>query len=178
MFTMPIFKAARYSFLELFIFFAEAVREIKCNLVRIISHASQVSNLVVGGMPDTKVSLYAVFDGHGGDEASELASQNLHKRFLHHLYKRVQPSLLPSHSSQAPGLPSAGKKKNLAHQGKRIVESHASMNSSTSNANRSNASGEIFVQSDLGVVLKEALAEAISDIESSFSIVSCKYSFP
>lgn len=130
----------------------------------------------VGGASDTKVSLYAVFDGHGGDEASQLASQNLHKRFLYHLYKRVRPSLSASQSSQTPGLPSAGEK-NPTHQGERMLEFNASMNSSTLNANRTNASGEVFVRSVLGVVLKEALAEAISDIESSFSIVSCKYNF-
>lgn len=135
-------------------------------------------NLDVGGMPDTEVSLYAVFDGHGGDEASHLASQNLHKRFLHHLYKRVQSSLSASHSSQTPGLPSAGAKENPTHQGTRMHESSMVINSSISNASRTNATGEVFVHSALGVVLKEALAEAISDVESSFSIVSCRLSFP
>lgn len=129
----------------------------------------------VGGMPDTKVSLYAVFDGHGGDEASHLASQNLHKRFLYHLYNRIQPSFSASHSSQTPGLPSAGAKEN---PGTRMHESNMFINSSTSNASRTNATGEVFVHSALGIVLKEALAEAISDVESSFSIVSCRLSCP
>lgn len=129
-------------------------------------------------MPETKVSMYAVFDGHGGDEASHLASQNLHKRFLFHLYKRVQPSLLASHSSLTPGLPSVGAKENLTHHGTRMHESNMFINSSTSNASRTNAAAEVFMHSALGVVLKEALTEAISDVESSFSIVSCRLSFP
>ena len=102
-------------------------------------------------MADTKVSLYAVFDGHGGDEASQLASQNLHKRFLHHLYKRVH---------QTPGLPSADE----------VTDGVGRMTSSTLSANTSG-----FLHAALGVILKEALAEAIADVESSFSIVSCTY---
>lgn len=118
----------------------------------------------VGDLPDTKVSLYAVFDGHGGDEASHLASQNLHKRFLHHLSKRVQAR----HLDSTPGLPSAGAKET---PGTRIREF---VNTSTPNASRTDAAGELFVHSALGVVLKEALAEALSDVESSFLIVSCR----
>ncbi|KAG0576720.1 hypothetical protein KC19_5G102800 [Ceratodon purpureus] len=62
-----------------------------------------------GGMSDTKINLYAVFDGHGGVETSQLASHNLHKWFLHHLHKRVLPSLSLSHSTHTPRLPSVGK---------------------------------------------------------------------
>lgn len=123
----------------------------------------------VGGIPNTKVSLYAVFDGHGGDEASHLASQNLHKRFLHHLSKRVQPSRSARH------LPSAGAKET---PGTRIRESYMFVNSSTPNASSTDAAGEMFVHSALGVVLKEALAEALSDVESSFLIVSCRITLP
>ncbi|KAG0570157.1 hypothetical protein KC19_6G142700 [Ceratodon purpureus] len=120
-----------------------------------------------GGMPDTKVSLYAVFDGHGGDEASHLASQTLHKRFIYHFYKRVQSSLSASLPSEVPEVPSAGAREN---PGIRTHGSNMFFNSSTSNASRTIAAGELFGHSALGVILKEALAEAISDVESSFSI--------
>lgn len=143
-----------------------------------------LSNIVLpphGGLVDVRVSMYAVFDGHTGDEASQLASQILHKRFLHHLYRRVTPPPPTTHSSHMLGLPSVGGKGNSIHQKNSDVklghrqdtpmhESNVAMENSTSNANMTRASGDMFLHSALGVILKEALDDAIADIELRFSV--------
>lgn len=136
-------------------------------------------------MPETKISLFAVFDGHGGDEASELASKNLHRRFLHHLYASVVPSfVVTSLSKQSPKLPTV-KTDSSTHdrscevklveenQSSTLQESDTAKEIPTPNTNETMTTIDLFEHSALGNMLKEALSRAISDIESTFLSVSC-----
>ncbi|CAM6025619.1 unnamed protein product [Sphagnum balticum] len=85
-------------------------------------------------VPETKVSLFAVFDGHGGDEASELASEVLYQNFINHLYQRTAMDFF-------------------------------GCNQMPENASVAGA----FEHSALGKLLKDSLANAISDIDATFS---------
>ncbi|KAG0561008.1 hypothetical protein KC19_9G030100 [Ceratodon purpureus] len=82
------------------------------------------------------------------------------------LFRQVTPPIRCLYLTQ--GLPSAGKEKGLTHQEGRMRDSNVSVNSSTLNRNTMDPSEEVFLHSALAVVLKEALAETIADIETSF----------
>lgn len=133
-------------------------------------------------MPETKINLFAVFDGHSGDEASELASKNLHRRFLHHLYARVVPSfVVTSLPNQSPKLPTAEtdfSTHDRSCEVKLVEENQSSTLQKSDTARKmltpnTNETMELFEHSALGNMLKEALSKAISDIESTFLSVSC-----
>lgn len=136
-------------------------------------------------MSETKISLFAVFDGHGGDEASELASKNLHRRFLHHLYASVVPSfVVTSLPNQSPKLPTVETDSSTydrtcqvklveENQSSTLQESDTARKIPTPNMNETMTTIDLFEHSALGNMLKEALSRAISDIESTFLSVSC-----
>ncbi|CAK9233668.1 unnamed protein product [Sphagnum troendelagicum] len=138
--------------------------------------------------PETKVSLFAVFDGHGGDEASELASEVLYQNFIDHLYQRSDGSfLLQSNSRSATPtttaarsclpLPAESKDMNtnkISCEPVRLDSSgmfaSAAIDSFGYNQMPENASVAVaFEHSALGKLLKDSLANAISDIDATFS---------
>lgn len=133
-----------------------------------------------GDVPVTKVGLFAVFDGHGGAEASHLASESLHQRFVYHLYASVGSILSDTVSN--PRLPSAGKNVGQSHSSSpglhngsghlQESESISQIPPSATGGPSTNVSVEAFEHSPLGKMLKEALSRAIMDLESTFLNVS------
>ncbi|KAH6758028.1 hypothetical protein C2S52_023109 [Perilla frutescens var. hirtella] len=95
-----------------------------------------------GGPEETTVGVAAIFDGHGGDEASEMASEMLLDYFLIHVeftaYKRVLPNYQENNKSHS------------SHQSTPVVIDRLSLRS----------------------ILEEALLRTIQDIDSEFSNVA------
>jgi serine/threonine protein phosphatase PrpC len=135
-----------------------------------------------------KVSLFAVFDGHGGDEASELASEVLYRNFIDHLYQRSDGSFLLQDNSRSATpttiaarscLPHPAESKdmntnNISCEPVRLDSStmfaSAAMDFFGCNQMPENASVTgAFEHSAIGKLLKDSLANAISDIDATFS---------
>ncbi|CAM6034463.1 unnamed protein product [Sphagnum compactum] len=139
-------------------------------------------------VPETKVSLFAVFDGHGGDEASELASEVLYRNFIDHLYQRSDGSFLlqgnsrsatPTTTAAQSCLPLPAESKDMntnniscepVRLDSSIMFTSAAMDFFGCNQMPENASvAGAFEHSALGKLLKDSLANAISDIDATFS---------
>jgi hypothetical protein len=146
-------------------------------------------------VPETKVSLFAVFDGHGGEEASELASEVLYQNFIDHLYQRSDGSFLlqgnsrsatPTTTAARSCLPLPAESKDMNTNNiscepvmldSSIMFASAAMDFFGCNQMPENASvAGAFEHSALGKLLKDSLANAISDIDATFSAVSMESS--